>query len=643
MPKKLHAPPKSAVTKPIVTKPTVTKPTMKKAGQATKKRLTNNPASSINYKKLVKRCGYWSAVAATWSIIFGIGLVFVLAADLPDLKAPPPPGINDPRLVIRTQEGIEIKRVGPRLGESLQFDEMPTVLINAFLAIEDRSFFSHLGVDVTGIARAALRNISSGRRQGGGSTITQQLAKNLFLSFEKTYSRKAQELLISIWLEQEYSKEEILALYLNRIYFGAGAYGVDAASWRYFGHTARTLSIKEAAMLAGIVKSPTRYAPHLRPEASWKRAQVVLAAMADTGIITEMAANALGDSPPRLVAPPADRHLGYFTDWITQRVAALTPGPGKYNVYTTLDPTLQANAHQAVTEAFKADTKASEGALISLDTDGAIRAMVGGRNYGESQYNRATSARRQPGSAFKLFSYLAALENGASPSDRSVDEPIKVGNWQPKNYSGRNYGPMSLREAFARSINTVAVKVAEKTGREKVAAMAKRLGIKSRVEAIASLPLGTEEVSLLELANAYAMVANGGIETEPYAILEIRDDSGGLVYRRSPLPLRPVLRYDTVADMTDMLTAVMTTGTGRRAQIDRPAGGKSGTTQDNRDAVFVGFTADLITGVWTGNDDYSPMPGVTGGGLPATIWKSYNLAAHAGKPARPLLVESRAR
>lgn len=591
----------------------------------------------------VKTVGYWGSVCAIWGLIAGILTVFVMAGTLPDLKAPPAPGANRSVLVIRTQTGAEIDRAGPIQGDQLLFDDIPDVLIQAFLAIEDRSFFTHIGVDAQGIARAAYNNIRSGRVAGGGSTITQQLAKNMFLEFDQTFSRKAKELLIALWLEQEYSKEEILALYLNRIYFGGGAYGIDAAARLYFGHSARTLDLKEAALLAGIVKSPTRYAPHLNPEASWERAQTVLQAMEDIGLLTPKARVQLSQLPPNLKPPEADRHLGYFTDWINARVRKLTGRSGKFDVYTTLNPSQQKAAADAVSQSLAntpADKRAGEAALISLSTDGAIRAMVGGRDYAKSQFNRATDAVRQPGSAFKLFPYLAALEQGASPSDRARDEAITVDGWSPNNYSNRFYGDMSLSDAFARSINTIAVKVAEKAGRDRVASMAKRLGISTRVDALASLPLGTEEVRLIDLAGAYAAIANGGLKVKPYAILEIRDQDGALLYRKDPNPPTPVLNFEVVDDITRMLEGVIETGSGRRAQLDRPAAAKTGTTQDNRDAVFVGFTADLVTAVWTGNDDFSPMPGVTGGGLPATIWRSYNLAAHAGLPPRPLRTNS---
>lgn len=594
-------------------------------------------------RQLVRKLCYWSAVCSVWSIITGVIVLLLVAADLPDLETPPEPGTATPALSIRTVAGAEIISSGPLYGDQLSFNEIPDVLIQAFLAIEDRNFFSHLGVDPKGIARAALGNLRANRISGGGSTITQQLAKNMFLSFEKTWSRKGQEVLLAFWLEQKYSKEEILALYLNRIYFGGGAYGIDAAAKRYFGHSAFSLSLTEAALLAGIVKAPGRYAPHLNPEMAWERAKIVLKAMEDVGLLTSVARISLSQTPPDLVDDTGNRYMGYFVDYVRQEVRRKVDHTKDLIVYTTLDPSLQRAAYTSLSSHLDAQTGdqiASQAALISLDTEGAVKALIGGRDYQKSQFNRVTEALRQPGSAFKLFPYLAALERGASPEDIELDTAFSIDGWAPSNYSGTFNGRMKLEEAFARSINTVAVTIAERAGRHTVAALAKRLGITTPVDPIASLPLGTEEVKLIDLTAAYSAVANGGFKVEPYTILEIREKDGTLLYRKIPEPKKAVLNYEVVEDITRMLASVITDGSGKNARIDRPAGGKSGTTQSNRDAVFIGFTADYVTAVWTGNDDYSPMKGVTGSGLPAKIWRDYNLAAHVAHQPRPLLADA---
>ncbi len=614
----------------------------KKAAHSKAKKDTSAEAPK---KPLIKRLFYYGAVVSIWGFILGLLALAYLSLDLPDLENLPTPGTNDTAIVVKASNGATLVRSGPIHGDRISFEEIPDALVRAFLSVEDRAFFNHAGINAKGLIRALWTNIQAGGVRAGGSTITQQLAKNLFLSNERTVKRKAQELLLTLWLEQKFTKQQILTLYLNNVYFGGGAYGIDAASRKFYGHSARELSINEAALLAGLVKAPSRYAPHINPEGAWKRAKVVLTTMVDEEVITQQVADKLKNQPPRIKGANAGRDVRFFTDWVEQSARKLLPDvTGKsLIIYTTLDPSVQRAAAMALERGLQGEGKersASEGAIVAIDHDGAVRAMVGGSDYAKTQYNRATQALRQPGSAFKLFSYLAALEAGIKLTDRYIDEKTSVGEWSPKNYNGKFNGPMTVEEAFARSINTVAVQVAEKTGRDRVAGMAKRLGITTNVQPLASLPLGTEEVKLIDLASAYAVIANGGHLAPAYAIIEITSLDGEVLYRRPPTRPVPALAYPIVKDMAQMLTSVVKWGSGKRAKIDRPAAGKSGTSQDSRDAVFAGFTSDMTTAVWVGNDNGTPMKSVTGGGLPARIWADFMLEAHVGQPIRPLLADA---
>lgn len=596
-------------------------------------------------RSLIGRIFYYGAAAGVWAFILGVVALAFLSLDLPDLDNPPQPGAGETAIIVKAANGATLVRQGPSYGDWIPYSETPTVLINAFLAVEDRHFFDHTGIDIRGLARAVYTNLLAGGVRSGGSTITQQLAKNLFLTNQRTIKRKAQELLLAFWLEQKFTKKQILTLYLNRVYFGGGAYGIDAASRKYFGHSARELSTAESAMLAGLVKAPSKYAPHINPDGAWKRAQIVLGTMAETATITAQAAEKIKSQPPLIKQAAAGRDVRFFTDWIASEARMLVPSQSGESliIYSTLDPSVQRAAAMALARGLTGEGKergAGEGAIVAIDHDGAVRAMVGGSDYADTQYNRAVQARRQPGSAFKLFTYLAALEAGINPSDRYIDQKITIDSWSPKNYNGKFNGEMSAREAFARSINTIAVQINEKVGRARAAAMAKRLGISTNVSPLPSLPLGTEEVKLIDLASAYAAIANGGHLAPAYSIVEITSLEGEVLYRRPPKPPIAALAYTTVKDMTEMLTSVVQWGSGKNARIDRPAAGKSGTTQDNRDAVFAGFTSDMTTAVWVGNDDNSPMKGVTGGGLPARIWADFMLEAHVGQPVRPLLADA---
>ncbi|WP_232314836.1 transglycosylase domain-containing protein [Oceanibaculum pacificum] len=530
-------------------------------------------------------------------------------------------------------------------GEPLTIREMPAHLPRAVLAIEDRRFYHHFGVDPWGLARAAVTNLLTGRVVQGGSTITQQLAKNLFLTPERSFDRKAKELLLALWLERKFSKDEILAIYLNRVYFGAGTYGVDAAAWRYFGHSAREVTIYQAAMLAGLLKAPSRLSPARDRKPADARARQVLASMVDAGFVdSAKAAGAAKQGTALALGAGGNTGSRYFADWVLDQVAGYVGYIGKdLIVATTLEPGLQRLAEQEVTAILTREGKArnvAQASLVALDLDGGIRAMVGGRDYVDSQFNRATQALRQPGSAFKTFVYLAALQDGWKPTDVIEDAPVTVRNWSPVNIDGKYRGSISLAQALAHSSNVATVRLSEQIGRNRVIETARRVGLSSTLENHPSLPLGVDEVTLLELTGGYGAIANGGQGVLPYGIREIRESNGAVLYRHGHSGIGPVMSPQEAAQITDMLSRVIEEGTGRAAKLTRPAAGKTGTSQDFRDAWFIGFTSDLVTGVWLGNDDGKPMTKVTGGALPAQLWRGFMERSHQGLPPRPLVAHS---
>ncbi|MBI0535688.1 PBP1A family penicillin-binding protein [Roseomonas sp. KE2513] len=555
-------------------------------------------------------------------------------------------------LVLEAADGEAFAARGVLRGDAITADRLPRRLADAVIAIEDRRFYEHGGIDPRGVLRAALRNATAGRTREGASTITQQLARLLYLSQERTLARKAQELLIAVWLERQLSKDEILARYLSSAYFGAGAWGADAAARRYFGKAAGDLSLAEAAMLAGLVRAPSQLAPTRNPEGARQRAGLVLTAMVETGRATQADAAAARDAPVALRTPPEMvPGRGYFADWVEAETRRqVGPVPVDVMVRTTLDPALQDIAERVVGSALDREgtrAKVGQAALVALSHDGAVLAAVGGRDYGASQFNRVTQARRQPGSLFKLFVYGAALEAGWQPDTSVVDQPVRIGTWEPQNFGGRYRGRTTLRDAFAQSINTVAVQVSEAVGRNRVIEVAKRLGVRSELASVPSIALGSTEVTLLEMAGAFAGVASGS-RVEPYVLRAVRARDRPLYSRAEPGigggQTAPVLTPAARAGLLDLLLAVVRDGTGRAAQLPRPVAGKTGTTQDNRDAWFVGFTADVVVAVWVGNDDNTPTNNVTGGTLPANIWRAFvseadrvkTATAQAAAVARPV-------
>ncbi|MCU0839472.1 MAG: PBP1A family penicillin-binding protein [Rhodospirillales bacterium] len=583
----------------------------------------------------------WTAVVGIWAGIFVAGILAWYAADLPDIDQALAP-TRRPAITVLAADGSELATVGDFFGDALTIGEMPPALPLAVMAAEDRRFYDHFGVDVIGMVRAMFVNLQAGSVRQGGSTISQQAAKNLFLSHERTMKRKVQELLLALWLEHRFSKDQILAIYLNRVYFGAGAYGVDAAARKYFGQPARHVTLYQAAMLAGLLKAPSRLNPIANPALAAERAKLVLAAMVDAGYLSrEDLQFALQQGAGTLASRRqviAGRH---FVDWIAAELPSFVKNRDRdLVVRTTLDPRLQRIAEARVAEMLASaparKAAAGEAAVVILDGDGAIRAMVGGGDYDDSPFNRAARAFRQPGSAFKPIVYAAGLEAGLTPDSRMIDSPLQVAGWRPQNFSQRYEGEVSLRYALAQSINTVAVSVSEYAGRRRVVDVARRLGITADLTATPSLALGSSEVSLLELTGAYAAFAGGGVGVWPYGIVEVTDRQGRPAYRRSGGgPGRAVSRQ-VAAQVTDMLVAVVESGTGRAARFGRPIAGKTGTSQNFRDAWFLGYTRDLICGVWMGNDDDTPMKKVTGGTLPAQLWRQVMADAHAGRVPLPL-------
>jgi penicillin-binding protein 1A len=589
--------------------------------------------------RLFRRGIYWALVLCVWVGIAGAGFVAYYASDLSgQWKVPDRP----PNIEILALDGSLIGNRGDTGGETVRLADLPGHVPNAVIAIEDRRFRMHYGVDPIGLVRAAASNLSAGRVVGGGSTLTQQLAKNLFLTADRTVKRKIQEVVLAVWLEHKYSKDEILEMYLNRVYFGAGAYGIDAAARRYFDRPARELTIPQAAMLAGLLPAPSHYAPTRNPEAARERAALVVTAMLDQGFITAKQAEEARDHPAEAATQHMSGSENYVADWVME-VLPFHLGNVDRDVVveTTLDLSLQREAAEALVDTLAkegAKQGASQGALVAVDGTGAVRAMVGGRSYAQSQFNRAVDARRQPGSTFKPFVYLTALERAhLRPDTVRVDEPVSFGNWSPKNSHNDYKGPVTLKTALALSINTVAAQLAYEVGPQAVVDTAKRMGINSALAANPSIALGTSEVTLLELTGAYAPFANGGFAVVPYVIQRIRTPEGNVLFDRQGSGLGQVASIESVAMMNDMMQAAVEIGTATKgAMAGWQVAGKTGTSQDFRDAWFMGYTANLTAGVWVGNDSNAPMKRVFGGTLPATIWSRFMKAAHEGVPPQPL-------
>jgi len=577
---------------------------------------------------------YWGAVLALWVVIAVIGVLVWIGVHLPPIQSLEIPK-RPPSVLIVGVNGATLATRGDMGGAAVPLRELPDYVPKAFIAIEDRRFYSHHGVDPLGIMRAVVADILHRGGTQGGSTITQQLAKNLFLTQERTISRKLQEVALAFWLEHKFTKAQIIELYLNRVYFGSGAYGVEAAAQRYFGKSARQLTLAEAALLAGLVQSPSRLAPSHNPDGAERRARLVLTDMAEQKLVGEDAVRLALAHPARAVRAAGAGSVNYVADWVMDAVNDIV---GSFDqdivVETSIDPALQAAAERALTDTLAQKGEklgVGEGALVAMTPDGIVRALVGGKSYAESQFDRAIAAKRQPGSAFKPFVYLTALEHGLTPDTVREDGPITVKGWKPENYEHEYMGPVTLTQALANSLNTVSVRLTLEFGPAAVIRTAYRLGISSPLEPNASIALGTSEVSPLELVSAYAPFANGGFAISPHVIERVRSADGKTLYARATQTLGRIVDTRYVAMMNSMLHETLVSGTARRA--DFPgwlAAGKTGTSQDFRDAWFIGYTSQLVTGVWLGNDDNSPTRKATGGGLPVEVWSHFMKTAHQG-------------
>lgn len=564
--------------------------------------------------------------------LLGVGAlvtaVYVARSQLPsfeDLKSSP----NGQMIRVHAADGSVIVSLGPSYGDWLGYDRIPGVMRAAMISVEDRRFRSHLGVDPIGVARSVQVRMERGRWVQGGSTITQQLARNIFLTSTKKFGRKFREWILALAMERKFSKDQILELYLNKVYFGGGAYGIDAASRRFFGHGADHLTLSEAAIIAGLVKAPSNYSPTADAQAAVDRAAVVIRVMEDAGAITPTQAAGADPQAVKLAPAPKQNSVRYFTDWALPQLDLLIDETVKpLEVWTTIDPAMQRAADSAIRQNAPAG---AQGALVAIDRDGSVRAMVGGTDYVSSIYNRATQAVRQPGSAFKLFVYLAALEAGKTPEDKEVDAPVTIDGWSPRNDSRRNSGEVTLRTAFAYSLNTVAAKLGQAVGFQTVADMARRFGITTPVNTHPSMVLGTSEVRVIDMTRAFASVANKGVAVTPFGIVKVTAD-GETIYEHQVDRSQVLVAPNVAAGMTDLLQTAVNTGTGKLAQIGRPVAGKTGTTTSSKDGWFLGFSSGLTTGVWIGRDDAKPIRGLHGGTIPARAFAQFMTRAVASRP-----------
>ena len=578
------------------------------------------------WARRIVRIGLVATLVSLISLVIAVSVAYSTLPSFSDLKSSP----NGQMIRVHAADGTVLVSMGPSYGQWLDYGQLPATMKTAMVAVEDRRFHSHLGVDPVGIVRSFYVRAVKGRFTQGGSTITQQLARNVFLTNDKTWTRKIREIILALALERKFSKDQILELYLNRVYFGGGAYGVDAASRKFFGHPADRLSLGEAAVISGLVKAPSNYSPTADAQAAVGRAGVVLEVMRDQGVITaEQAADA---APDKIVfAPePQQNSVRYFTDWALPQLDTMIDATnGPIDVWTTLDLNMQRAADAAIV----ANTPdGTQGALVSLDRDGAVRAMVGGKDYVGSIYNRATQAVRQPGSAFKLFVYLAALEAGHTAADMMVDKEVDIAGWRPRNSSRKFAGEMTLRTAFAYSVNTIAAQLGAEVGTGAIADMARRFGITTPINTNPSMVLGTSDVRLIDMTRAFASVGGNGIAIAPYGITKVTTATGDVLYEHRADTSHVLVAPQVAAQMIDLLQTAVNTGTAKAAQIGRPVAGKTGTTTSNKDGWFLGFSSGITTGVWMGRDDNKPVPGLQGGRNPARAFAQFMTVAVAKRP-----------
>jgi penicillin-binding protein 1A len=572
------------------------------------------------------RLGLFFTFLGVISLGIAVSVAYSTLPGYEELKQSP----NGQMIRVRAADGTVIVSLGPSFGAWLPFDQIPNIMSDAMISVEDRRFRNHFGVDPIGIARSLRVRIQRGRFAQGGSTITQQLARNIFLTNDKTWTRKFREIILALAMERKFSKDQILELYLNRVYFGGGAYGVDAASRKFFDHPATKLNLAESAIIAGLVKAPSNYSPTADAKAAVDRANVVLDVMEKNGTITPGEARSADLSKIKFAPEPQQNSVRYFTDWaLPQLDTLISESTAPIDVWTTLDLGMQRAADAAI----RANAPGgAQGALVSLDRDGSVRAMVGGTDYVTSIYNRSTQAVRQPGSAFKLFVYLAALESGMTTESAVVDEAVDINGWKPRNSSGRYSGAINLRTAFTYSVNTIAAKIGAEVGTAAIADMARRFGITTPINTHPSMVLGTSDVRLLDMTRAYASVASKGIAVVPFGIVKVTTDKGELLYQHQADNSRVLVAPYVAAGMTDLLQTAVSVGTGKAAQIGRPTAGKTGTTTSNKDGWFMGFSSGLTTGVWMGRDDARPVKGLQGGTAPARAFAAFMKVAVAKRP-----------
>ncbi|MFZ2997861.1 transglycosylase domain-containing protein [Sphingobium sp.] len=596
----------------------------------------NNPGRARQWLVRGLKIGAAATVAGLLAIVIAVVIAMQSLPDFGSLKSSP----NGQMIRVHAADGSVIVSLGPSFGRWLDYDQIPKVMVDAMVSTEDKRFYLHPGVDPVGMARAAwvaIENRGKGRRLQGASTITQQVTRNIFLNNSYSWGRKVREMILAMALERKFTKRQILELYLNKVYFGGGAYGIDAASRKFFGHPATTLALPEAAIIAGLVKAPSSYSPTADAEAARGRAGVVLDLMRENGVISAADVADANVQTVKLAPEPAQNSVRYFTDWALPQLDLLIDEQNEpLEVYTTIDLNMQ----KAATAAVQANVPSgTQGALVSLDRDGAVRAMVGGLDYVTSNYNRATTATRQPGSAWKIFVYMAALEGGYTPDTGVTDEPVDINGWKPRNSSGRFSGDIDIRTAFAYSINTVAAKLGVEVGFPTVADMARRFGITTPINTHPSMVLGTSDVRLIDMTRAFASIARKGIAVAPYGITKVTTADGRMLYEHKDDTSRVLVAPWVAAGMTDLMQTAVSTGTGKAAQIGRPVAGKTGTTSSNKDGWFLGFSSGITTGVWMGRDDARAVSVLQGGRAPARAFADYMKIAVAKRPVEPFDTE----
>jgi penicillin-binding protein 1A len=577
----------------------------------------------------LRRLFVWGAGLTLLGVVALVVAVLITERSLPSYERLKSSQTGE-TIVVRASDGSEIVTLGPSYGRWVPYERIPAVLKDAMISVEDRRFRDHWGVDPIGIVRSVWVRVQSGRWRQGGSTITQQLARNIFLNNSRTLDRKIREALLAMAIERKFSKDQVLELYLNKVYFGGGAYGVDSAARKFFGHSGEQLNLAEAAIIAGLVKAPSHYSPTADAKAAVGRAKVVIQTMQEAGKITPAEAGGVDFKDVKFAAEQGQNSARYFTDWVLPQLDLLLPDNDQpIEVWTTLDPAAQ----HAATEAIQANVPGgAQGALVSLDRDGAVLAMIGGTDYVTSNYNRAVNAVRQPGSAWKLFVYLAALEAGYTPDAKVIDEPITIDGWSPRNSGGTYAGQIDVRSAFAYSKNTVAAQLGNEVGFGAVANMARRFGITTPINTLPSMVLGSSDVRVIDMVRAFAAVSAKGSAVTPYGVRKITSTEGEVLYSHRPDPAQQLVPNYVAAGITDLLQTAVSIGTGRAAQIGRPVAGKTGTTSSNKDGWFLGFSSGITTGVWMGRDDARAVPGLQGGTAPARAFAAYMKVATAKRP-----------